>query len=413
MLPTDALAIKDFQRAAERRLPRMFAEILRSGVDDNRGLERNIAAFQQHLLYPRYLTDVSERSQRTTLFGHEYASPFGVAPTGISGIFRRGIEVMLAEAARDTGVLFSLAGAAMASIERVAAVHLENAAYQLYAARDPSITEDLVKRAASAGYTILFVTVDNPVYPNREGPTRNGFQIPLKLSPSIVLDVLRHPGWLTEYLRHGGMPYMESWAKYAPPDASAVDVAHFVRAQSNNAHHTWRDIEMIRRWWPHKLVIKGILHPADAVHALECGADGVVVSNHGGLTLDRAPATIDALPFVKAAVGERLAVIFDSGVRRGSDIVVARCLGADFVMVGHATLYGGIACGRAGARRAIEILQNEIDTTLGLIGCASFSNLGPQYLFGDDAQMPSARSFYRATTDAEPVMSAAANGVSP
>jgi L-lactate dehydrogenase (cytochrome)/(S)-mandelate dehydrogenase len=196
--------------------------------------------------------------------------------------------------------------------------------------------------------------------------------------------VLRHPAWLADYQRHGGMPYMESWVPYAREGARAVEVAQFVRTQSNNAHHTWRDVETIRRWWPHALVVKGILHPADALRAEECGADGVVVSNHGGLTLDRAPATISALPFVKAAVGDRLTVILDSGVRRGSDIVVARCLGADFVLVGHATLYGAIAGGVAGARRAIEILQNEIDTTLALIGCASFADLGAQYLFAGD-----------------------------
>jgi (S)-mandelate dehydrogenase len=203
--------------------------------------------------------------------------------------------------------------------------------------------------------------------------------LPPRLSPLALLEALTHPGWVFDYLRHGGMPTMEAWAPYAEPGASAAEVARFFRTQSPSVQ-TWRDFEDLRRIWPEKLVVKGIMRPADAVRCAELGADGIIVSNHGGKALDRAPATIELLPAIKAAVGDRLAVMLDSGVRRGSDIVVAKCLGADFIFVGRATLYGVAAAGLSGAIRVLDILREEIDTTLGLIGCPSFEQLGPDFL---------------------------------
>jgi L-lactate dehydrogenase (cytochrome)/(S)-mandelate dehydrogenase len=313
------------------------------------------------------------------LLGRTYASPIGISPTGVAGIFRRDAELMLAEAAAAANVPFVMSGASMVSIERVARINPADTWFQLYAANDPKISDDFLRRARDAGFGTLMLTVDTPVLPKRERDARNGFRLPPKLSPLDLLEALSHPAWVMDYFRRGGMPVMETWAPYAAPGADAAEVARFFRTQSPSIQ-TWRDLERFRRVWPGKLVVKGIMRPSDAVRCVEHGIDGIVISNHGGKALDRAPASIEILPAIKAAVGGRLAVMLDSGVRRGSDVIVARCLGADFVFVGRATLYGVAAAGRAGATRALDILRDEIDINLGLIGCPRFAELGPDFL---------------------------------
>jgi len=378
----DALSIGDIERLAKRRLPRVVYEGIASGVEDERGVARNEAEFHRYRLLPRHLVDVSKRDQSMSLFGRAYASPFGISPTGIAGIFRRDAELMLAQAAAAANVPFVMSGASMVSIERVARINPANTWFQLYAARDPKISDDFLRRARDAGLGTLMLTVDNPVLPKRERDMRNGFRLPPKLATLDLFETLRHPGWVIDYLRQGGMPVMETWAPYAAPGANATEVARFFRTQSPSIQ-TWRDLDGFRRVWPGKLVVKGIMRPSDAVRCAELGVDGIVISNHGGKALDRAPASIEVLPLIKTAVGDRLAVMLDSGVRRGSDIVVARCLGADFVFIGRATLYGVAAAGIAGAARALDILREEIDITLGLIGCPSFEQLGPDFLMSD------------------------------
>jgi len=375
----DALSIGDIERLARRRLPRVVYEGIASGVDDECGLTRNEAEFQRYRLLPRHLVDVSVRDKSATLFGRPYASPFGISPTGIAGIFRRDAELMLAQAASAAKVPFVMSGASMVSIERVARVDPANTWFQMYAARDPKISDDFLRRARDAGFGTLVLTVDNPVSPNRERDARNGFCLPPRLAPLAMLEALTHPGWLLDYLRQGGMPIMETWAPYAAPGANATEVARVFRSQSPSVQ-TWRELEGFRRAWPGRLVVKGIMRPSDALRCAELGVDGIVISNHGGKALDRAPASIEVLPAVKAAVGARLVVMLDSGIRRGSDIVVARCLGADFVFVGRSTLYGVAAAGLAGAARALAILRQEIDTTLGLIGCPRFDQLGADFV---------------------------------
>jgi (S)-mandelate dehydrogenase len=382
---SDALSIGDIEQRAKRHLPRVVYEGIASGVEDEHGLARNEAAFLRHRLLPRHLVDVSQRDQSATLLGRTYASPFGISPTGIAGIFRRDAEIMLAQAASAAKVPFIMSGASMVSIERVARIDPANTWFQLYVARDAKITDDILRRARDAAFGTLVLTVDTPVLPKRERDTRNGFRLPPRLSPLDLLESLRHPRWVFDYLRHGGMPVMETWAPYAAPGASAAEVATFFRTQSPSIQ-TWRELAGFRRSWPGKLVVKGIMRASDAVRCAELGADGIIISNHGGKALDRAPASIELLPVIKAALGDRVAVMLDSGVRRGSDIIVARCLGADFVFVGRATLYGVAAAGHAGAIRALDILREEIDITLGLIGCPRFAQLGPDNLMNDDFQ---------------------------
>ena len=331
----DAINIEDLHRMAKRRLPKIAFDFIEGGLEDERGLERNTSAFHKHQLLPRYLVDVSVRNQAATLFGHVYSSPFGISPTGGAGLFRRGADLMLAEAAAKANIPYIMSGASNDSIEAAARVAPNNAWYQLYAPREATVREDLIRRTADAGLGALVLTVDVPVGSKRERNIRNGFANvrgglfqALSLKPSILAEALTHPGWIVEYLRHGGgTPMLQNWQPYAPNGANAEAVYNFSRSLMPFNAQTWRDLETYRRLFPRALVVKGVMNPADALRAAEIGCDGIIVSNHGGRQLDQAPASLDVLPAIKEAVGDKLTVMLDSGVqarRRHPDRVVPR-----------------------------------------------------------------------------------------
>jgi (S)-mandelate dehydrogenase len=389
----DAINIEDLHRMAKRRLPKIMFDYIEGGVEDERGLSRNEAAFHKHRLLPRYLVDVSKRDQSATIFGQTFASPFGISPTGGVGLYqRRGGELLLAEAAAEANIPYIMSGGSNHSMEEAARIAPNNTWFQMYAARDAGVTDALVGRARDNGLGALVLTVDVPVHPKRERNYRNGFSRirgggvmeSLKLKPSILLEAVTHPAWVIEYMRLGGAPTLGNWAPHAPNGASTEEVINFGRGQTPAAAQTWRDLERYRRLFPRPLVIKGILNPADAVRAAEIGVDGIIVSNHGGRQLDQAPASLEALPAIKAAVGDKVTVMLDSGVRRGADILIAFCLGAQFVFFGRPTLYGAVAGGLPGVKKVIDIFRGEIDLVMGQIGCPSLSELGPDFLWRDD-----------------------------
>ncbi len=390
----DAVNIEDLHRMAKRKLPRIIFDFIEGGVEDERGLTRNEEAFHKHRLLPRYLVDVSKRDQSQTIFGRTYSSPFGISPTGGVGLYRPGGDLMLAEAAAAANIPFIMSGMSNASMEAAARVAPNHTWYQLYAARDMNISDDLVRRARDAGLNALVLTVDVPVHSKRERNIRNGFgtvrgggvREALKLKPRILLEAMTHPAWVIEYLRTGGAPSLDNWAPYAPNGASKEETISFARNQVPEHAQTWRDLERYRQLFPRTLIVKGIMHPADALRAAEIGVDGIIVSNHGGRQLDQAPASLDVLPAIHAAVGDRLTVMLDSGVRRGADILIALCLGARFVFFGRPTLYGTVVGGVPGAAKAISILKNEIDLVMGQIGCPSLDQLGPDFLWREDWQ---------------------------
>jgi len=378
----DAINIDDLRKCAKRHAPKIIFDFIEGGVEDEDGIARNERAFREQQIVPRYLVDVSVREQTTKLFGREYGSPFGISPTGIAGLFRPGADLMLARAARSANIPFIMSGAATASIEELGQLAPEHGWYQLYVAKDKAISEDMIRRSDEAGLSTLVVTVDVPVHPKRERNVRNGFSRPLNLSWLTKLDALRYPKWLAGYLEQR-TPLFSNWAPYAPPGSSPDQVADFVSGQTA-APFDWKDLERFRELWPRKLVLKGIMHPADAERARELGVDGLIVSNHGGRQLDRAPAPLHVLPAIQRAVGEEMPLMLDSGVRRGIDAIIARCFGARMVFVGRATLYGAVAGGVAGARRAIGFLRDEIDLNLGQMGCPRFDDLGPEFLMWDE-----------------------------
>jgi (S)-mandelate dehydrogenase len=389
-----AINIEDLHRMAKRRLPKIAFDFIEGGLEDERGLERNTSAFHKHQLLPRYLVDVSTRDQTRTLFGHTYASPFGISPTGGAGLFRRGADLMLAEAAARTNIPYIMSGASNDSIEAAVRVAPANAWYQLYAAREAGVREDMIRRTADAGMAALVLTVDVPVGSKRERNIRNGFANvrggllqALSLKPSILAEALTHPGWIVEYLRHGGgTPMLQNWQPYAPSGANSEQVYNFARSLQPFNAQTWRDLEHYRRLFPRHLVVKGVMNPTDALRAVEIGCDGIIVSNHGGRQLDQAPASLDVLPAIKAAVGDKLTVMLDSGGRRGADILIALCLGAQFMFLGRPTLYGAAAGGIPGVNKAITILREEIDLVMAQIGCPSLDQLGPDFLWREDWQ---------------------------
>lgn len=380
-----ALSIQDLRRLARRRLPRILFELIESGVEDERGVAWNEAAFRQFRLLPRYLRDIAERDQSIELMGQRYDSPFGIGPTGFAALLRRGADGMLAESARTANIPFIVSGASAAPIEEIARTGPDHIWYHLYPAKHGHITEDIVSRVIDAGIKTLVLTVDNPVYPKRERDIRNGFSLPLRLRLRTVIEALKHPAWVLEYLRHGGMPMMDTWARHAGEGKNAGEVAAFFRSQSPSVQ-TWRELDAIRRRWPGRFVLKGVQHPADARRAVDAGVDGLIVSNHGGKSFDPLPSPLETLPAVKAAVGNKVPVMLDSGIRRGSDMLIARCLGADFLFVGRATLYGVVAAARPGADRAVAILRDEVDMSLAMVGCPRFADLNSDFLLGPGHQ---------------------------
>ncbi len=370
-----ALSIADLRALARRRVPRIAFDYLDGGVEDEAGLERNCRAFDALTLVPDYLVDVSGRTSATRLFGVEYAAPFGIGPTGLGNLIWPGADAAIMRAASEAGLPFCLSTPATTSIETIAALAPGRAWFQLYVPRDRSMMEDLIRRAAAAGVQTLLVTIDVPLPSKRERDMRNGFRLPLRPSARMVLDILAHPQWAWATFQ-AGAPFFANYAPYVAAGSGAGSLAAFMASQISPAI-TWDDLAHIRSLWSGNLILKGLMSVGDAEKAIAAGVDGIVVSNHGGRQLDCAPATIDILPEIVAAVAKRIPILFDGGVRRGSDIAKALALGADFVLVGRATLYGAGAGGAAGVTRAITILLDELDRVLGQLGCLGIADLTP------------------------------------
>ncbi len=382
-----AYNIYDLRDMARRRLPKGVFEFVDRGTEDDNAVANNRAALERIRFRPRTLVDVSKRDESITLFGKKQPLPFCVGPTGTAGLLWYGGEVGLARAAAQAGIPFTVGTNAMTSMEEIAEQAGGTLWFQLYVWQDRSLSHKIVERAKAVGFEALMVTVDGAVPSNREYNYRNGFEIPIHFNARNVADVLSKPGWLASvFLRQvlaRGMPRFENF----PPDVMHGLMARTVKKNIlKNESLNWDDVRELRKLWPRTLMVKGILSPQDAVKAADCGADAVIVSNHGGRNLDYSIAPIDALPDIAAAAGKRLTVIMDSGVRRGSDVVKALALGAKSVFVGRAPLYGVAAHGEPGAARAIEILREEVGRVMALLGVNSIAELDRRYL-----QLPEAK----------------------
>jgi (S)-mandelate dehydrogenase len=373
----EAVSIEDLRRLAQRRLPRAIFDFFDGGAEDEVTLRENRAAFERVRLLPKVLVNVANVDTRTSIFGNESSLPLAIGPTGGIGAGRPGADLMLARTAKAFGIPYTLATPATASIERIAEIG-GRLWFQLYVVRDREFREKLVSRARNCGYEALLVTVDLPVSGKRERDPRNGFITPFRPNWRNSRDLWMKPAWLLDIMRNG-LPGMENFAGYKFSSVKITDIASQV-GREMDASFDWEELKRLRELWPGKLLLKGVERPDDAERAAAAGCDGVVVSNHGGRQLDGATSTLEALPAVASAVGKKLTVLLDGGVRRGVDIVKARALGAQAVLTGRATLFGVMAGGEPGARRALEILSDELERSMKLCGVRSVGEIGPELI---------------------------------
>ena len=373
------LSLADFEDAARRRLPRPLFGYVSGATEDGRSLAANSAAYAQFDLVPRVLVDVANRDQTTNLLGRSYRHPFGIAPMGMSALIAYDGDVTLARQAAEAGIPFIMSAASLTRLERVAS---EGQArwFQAYLPGDDERITAMVDRVEAAGYDTFVLTADVPVASNRENNVRNGFDSPLRPSLSLAWQGVSHPGWLVNtafrtLLRHG-MPHFDNMDAFRGPPILSRNLTRFL---GNRDQLTWRHVELIRRRWKGRLVVKGLLCADDARLAREAGADGIIVSNHGGRQLDGSRAPLAALPTIREQAGG-MAVMVDSGIRRGTDILKALALGADFVFIGRPFLYAAACAGEVGVRHAINLLAEEIDRDMALLGVRTIGEIGPAHV---------------------------------
>ena len=374
-LRAEAVNIDDLRRLALRRLPNGVFNYIDGGAEDEVTMRANREAFRRWNFAPRVLRDMSQVDTSTTLLGRRLPFPLVLAPAGFTRMPDPDGELAVARAAARAGIPYCLSTVATRSIEEVAAAADGCHWFQLYPLRDRVLTRDLVQRAAAAGYQAMMPTVDMAVSGRRERDVRRGFTLPPQIGLGTILDGIRHPGWTWRFIRSEPIVFSNVLGRSASDGTTPVALADFINTQFDPGF-SWQDVAWLRDAWQGSLVIKGIQTVADARIAADHGCDAIVLSNHGGRQLDGAPPALDLVAPVADAVGDRIALICDGGVRRGGDIVKALALGADACMAGRAYLYGLGAGGEAGVDYAISLLAEEMSRTMALIGCTSVAEIG-------------------------------------
>ena len=372
--------IHDLRHLAQRRLPRVVFDYLDGGAESEVTLRENCRIFDDVTFRPRQAVAIPECDLRTRVLSGDLAFPAILAPIGYSRLMHPGGEVAAAAAAEEAGLAYTLSTISGHKLENVRAASKGPVWYQLYLVGGREVAEAAIDRARRAGFSALVVTIDTPVAGMRERDPRNGMKELLGGSIFSKLPFLpqmfTRPRWLVSFLIDGGVPKLENIVIPGKGPMSLMDVT----AALARAVVTWEDIRWLKRIWTGPVVVKGVLTADDARRAVDQGAAAMVVSNHGGRQLDGAPATLRVLPEVVAAVNGQAEVLMDGGVRRGSDIVKAICLGARAVLLGRAYAFGLAAAGRLGVTRALEILRDDVERTLRLLGCSSVSALNSSYL---------------------------------
>lgn len=370
-----AACIDDLRTLAKRRIPRFAFDLVDGGAESERNMRRNIEAFEDVELTPRYMVDVSKIDTQATLFGQTFDVPFGMAPIGMLNAFWPDADLTLAKLCARQNMPYVASSAASTTLERLADAAAGNGWFQLYVSSDDDVTEGLVARAQAADYKVLIVTADVPAAGKRDRDIRNQLAVPFKITPEVVAGLIANPRWSLETLRHG-KPNIANYADLLQGATSYADVQKTLITPG----FTWDDLKRLRDRWKGPMLVKGILHAADAVKCAEIGCDGIVVSNHGGRQVAFGPPTIEALPHIAQAVQGQIKIILDSGIRRGADILRAKAMGADFALSGRALAFGVGAGGAMGAQRAWDILHLELVRALGQLGVASFEAVGASEL---------------------------------
>ena len=369
----NALTIYDLRKIAKRRTPASAFDYTDGAAEEEISIARARQAFEDVEFHPSILKDASEIDMSTSILGGPSSLPFGIAPTGFTRLMQTEGEVAGAGAAGAAGIPFCLSTLGTTSIEDVKATNPTGRnGFQLYVMRKREISYGLVERAAQAGFDTLFFTVDTPVAGNRMRDVRHGFSIPPQLTVKTVLDAIPRPWWWIDFLTTPPLEF-----------ASLSSTGGTVGELLNNAMDptiSFDDLKTIREMWPGKLAVKGVQNLEDSKKLADLGVDAIVLSNHGGRQLDRAPVPFLLLPEVAREVGKDVEIMVDTGVMNGADIVAALALGADFTLIGRAYLYGLMAGGRAGVDRTIEILRSQIERTMKLLQVTSIEELGPQHV---------------------------------
>ena len=367
--------VMDFRRIAKRKLPAPVFHYIDGGADDEWSLRRNTDAFNEYELLPAHLSNVSTVDIRATLFGQPISWPVMIAPTGASRLFHRDGEPAVAQAAGRFNMPYSLSTVGTTTIEDIGAIGDHPKIFQIYVFKDRELTRRFVQRCKESGYTALCLTVDTPVAGNRERDHYYGMMATAKPALRSIPSMLRHPGWLYRALVRKDMELVNITQDDDAPQFTDMSVMEFIDKQFDRSL-TWKDVEWLAAEWGGPLIIKGVQTVADCRKAADAGATAVMLSNHGGRQLEGAPAPVDCIADVADALRDRLEIICDGGIRRGTHIAKALALGANACSIGRAYLYPLAAGGQAGVERGLTLLQDELQRTMALLGCDSIAELG-------------------------------------
>lgn len=365
-------SIMDLEKRARRRIPFFAWEYLDSGTGREESLDRNLEAFRQISLVPKQMMGVLDPELSTELFGTKYAAPFGIAPIGLSSLMWPNAENILAKTAAKNNIPYALSTVATRTPEEIGPIANDMGWFQLYPPREAELRNDLLARARKSGFKVLLITSDVPVTSRRERQRRAGLTIPRKLTPSTIFRSAIRPEWAMATLM-AGQPRFRTLEKYA--DASQMSkVAEFIGANLGGTL-SWEYLEETRKEWDGPILIKGVLSAEDAERAACLGMDGVVVSNHGGRQFDGAPSPLEVLPEIRSVVGDKMSILMDSGIRSSLDIARAIALGADFVLLGRAFMFGVAALGARGGDHVTQILLDELKNVMTQLGCPTINSL--------------------------------------
>jgi L-lactate dehydrogenase (cytochrome) len=371
--------IEDLRRIARRKIPRAIFDYVDSGSYDEITFNANCDELRAIRFRQRVLIDTSKRSMTTDLLGERLSMPVAIAPTGLTGLVHGDGEILAAKAAEAAGTVYTLSTMSICTIEDVAAAVKRPIWFQLYVFRDRDFSKSIIERAKAVGCSALFVTVDLPLRGQRHPDIKNGLTVPPRLTARNAVDIMTKPAWALKVLlsKRKSFGNIETYLRKTPGilGAGAWANNHFDPTLS------WHDIDWIRGLWPGKLVLKGVMDVEDAKTAVSAGVDGIVVSNHGGRQLDGAPATATVLSDIARAVGDRIEVLFDGGIRSGQDVLKALALGARGCLIGRAYLYGLAAMGEAGVAAALDVIRKELDVSMALTGVEDVRDVGNDILY--------------------------------
>ena len=361
ILPSQKIfSIKDARELSRKRLPKLVFDFIDGASGDEKLAEINSIALDQIRLEPKVLRNVEKRSLKKKVLGHEFNFPFGFAPMGMTNLsWPRADSMLAAESARNN-IPTCVSMASTTTLEKMYELSEGHSWMQLYIFQDENFVMELLERAKNTGYEVAILTVDVPVLSRRTRDDKNGFSYPFKIGPKQFFDFATHPIWSLSTLM-SGIPKPMNYVTSKSGDGI------FKRKESRGSTD-WNTLKRVRDKWKGKLIVKGVMSPDDAIKIKEAGADAIQVSNHGGRQLDSATAAINMLPLIRKSVGSNFPLIFDSGIRSGSDIVRALAFGADYAMIGRPVMYAMGADGKKGLRRIVEIIKEEVSTTLGLVG---------------------------------------------